>query len=96
MDTALGDGLGLEELVRRELREAGFTVEPTLVSAEGGLGVWLDPTRGVVITWGTSTDQLVKYATVRAAVLLALRTVLVEGGHQIREDSGGLELVVIS
>ncbi|MGW0809340.1 hypothetical protein [Nonomuraea sp. NPDC002799] len=96
MDTACSAGADLEQLVRRELTDAGFTVEPTLMSADGGLGVWHDPTRGVVVTWGTSADQLVKYATVRAAVQLALRIVLVEAGHEVREDIHGLELVVTS
>ncbi|NJP88385.1 hypothetical protein HCN51_02735 [Nonomuraea sp. FMUSA5-5] len=96
MDIATSAGQDLESAVRRELMDAGFTVEPSLMSADGGLGVWHDPTRGVVVTWGTSADQLVRHATIRSAVLLALRTVLVEAGHQVREDFNGLELVVTS
>ncbi|MEW9550802.1 hypothetical protein [Nonomuraea sp. NPDC050783] len=94
MDYASNAGRDLERLVRRELTEAGFTVEPSLLSADGGLGVWHDPTRGVIVTWGTSADNLVKYATVRSAVRLALRAVLVRAGHQVREDRNGMELVI--
>ncbi|MEV0389122.1 hypothetical protein [Nonomuraea sp. NPDC050643] len=96
MDTAFSAGPDLERLVRQELTDAGFTIEPSLMSADGGLGVWHDPTRGVVITWDTAADQLVKYATIREAVQLALRTILAEAGHQFREDFGGLELIVTS
>ncbi|MFB4274171.1 MULTISPECIES: hypothetical protein [unclassified Nonomuraea] len=96
MDVATSAGEDLERLVRRELTDAGFTVEPSLMSADGGLGVWHDPTRGVVVTWGTSADQLVKYGTIRAAVQLALRTVLADAGHQVREEFNGLELIVTS
>ncbi|WP_043620145.1 hypothetical protein [Nonomuraea candida] len=96
MDIVTSAGQDLERTVRRELTDAGFTVEPSLMSADGGLGVWHDPTRGVVITWGTSADHLVRHATIRAAVQLALRTVLADAGHQVREDFNGLELVVTS
>jgi hypothetical protein len=101
MDTDSTEGLDLEELVRQELRDAGFTVEPSLMSLDGGLGVWHDPTRGVVVSWGTSAEQrpanhLVKYATIRAAVQLALLTVLSEAGHHVKEDFSGLELIVTS
>lgn len=41
-------------------------------------------------------DRLVSHATIRAAVLLALRTVLAEAGHRVGEDFNGLELVVTS
>ncbi|UBU17566.1 hypothetical protein [Nonomuraea gerenzanensis] len=94
MDIATSAGQDLERAVRQELLDAGFTVEPSLMSADGGLGVWHDPTRGVVITWGTTADHLVRHATIRSAVLLALRTVLLEAGHQVREDFNGLELIV--
>jgi hypothetical protein len=101
MDTASAEGLDLEQLVRQELSAAGFTVEPSLMTVDGGLGVWHDPTRGVVVTWGTSAEQqpanhLVKYATIRAAVQLALLTVLAEAGHHVTEDFNGLELIVTS
>ncbi|MFI6994912.1 hypothetical protein [Nonomuraea wenchangensis] len=45
---------------------------------------------------GTAADRLVKYATVRTAVRLALRTVLVRAGHEVREDHDGAELVITS
>ncbi|QYC41252.1 hypothetical protein Nocox_18215 [Nonomuraea coxensis DSM 45129] len=96
MDDASKAGPDLELVVRRELTEAGFTVEPSLLSADGGLGVWHDPARGVIVTWGTAADRLVKYATVRSAVRLALRTVLVRAGHEVREDFDGTELVITS
>ncbi|WP_223167380.1 hypothetical protein [Nonomuraea sp. SYSU D8015] len=96
MDTASGAGPDLEQVVRRELTDAGFIVEPSLVSADGGLGVWHDPTRGVIVTWNTSAEGLVKYATVRTAVRLALRTVLIRAGHQVKEEFGGLELIITS
>ncbi|HEX4816856.1 MAG TPA: hypothetical protein VFV66_29290 [Nonomuraea sp.] len=96
MDTASGHGPALERLVRQELTDAGFTVEPSVMPADGGLGVWHDPARGVVVSWGTSAERLVKYATVRTAVRLALRSVLVRAGHQVREDRNGLELIITS
>jgi hypothetical protein len=89
-------GPDLEKVVRQELQEAGFTVEPSLMTADGGLGVWHDPSRGVIVTWGTSAQQLVRYETVRSAVRLALRTVLVRAGHQVKEELNGLELVITS
>lgn len=100
MDFARGDGPDLELVVRQELTDAGFNIEPSLLPVDGGLSVWHDPSRGVVIVWGPAgTDtaaHLVKYATIRTAVLLALRTVLARAGHQILEDQEGLELVVTS
>ncbi|MBF8185119.1 hypothetical protein ITP53_05070 [Nonomuraea sp. K274] len=96
MDSASIAGPDLERMVRQELTNAGFTIEPSLMPADGGLGVWHDPARGVVVTWGASSDRLVKYATVRSAVQLALRTVLADAGHQVEEDFDGLELVVTS
>ncbi|MGW4802043.1 hypothetical protein ACWEPC_57485, partial [Nonomuraea sp. NPDC004297] len=76
--------------------DAGFVVKPSPLSADGGLGVWHDPSRGVIISWDASADHLVSHATIRAAVLLALRTVLAEAGHRVGEDFNGLELVVTS
>ncbi|TMR93864.1 hypothetical protein [Nonomuraea basaltis] len=96
MDTASSDGPTLERLVRQELTDAGFTVESSLISVDGGLGVWHDPTRGVIVTWGTSAERLVKYATVRTAVQLALRAVLARAGHEVQEDFNGLELIITS
>ncbi|MFF4193845.1 hypothetical protein [Nonomuraea sp. NPDC001831] len=100
MDFARGDGPDLELVVRQELTDAGFDVEPSLPPVDGGLTVWLDPSRGVVVVWGPAgTDtaaRLVKYATIRTAVLLALRMVLAAAGHEIREDQEGMELVVTS
>ncbi|MFG1705775.1 hypothetical protein ACFLIM_21510 [Nonomuraea sp. M3C6] len=101
MDTASSPGPDLERLVRQELTDAGFTVEPSLSTADGGLGVWHDPTRGVVVTWGAPAarrpvSRLVRYATIRTAVQLALRTVLADAGHQITEDHDGQELIVTS
>ncbi|MFI7701195.1 hypothetical protein [Nonomuraea sp. NPDC049480] len=96
MDTASSAGRDLEELVRRELTAAGFTVEPSLLPADGGLGVWHDPLRGVIVTWGNTAEQLVKHATVRNAVQLALRTVLVRAGHQVKVEFDGLELIITS
>ncbi|MEV4804694.1 hypothetical protein AB0K18_32250 [Nonomuraea sp. NPDC049421] len=93
---ATAAGQDLERVVRQELTEAGFSVEPSLLAADGGLGVWHDPARGVVVTWGSSAEQLVRYSTIRDAVQLALRTVLVEAGHQVKEDFDGLELIVTS
>ncbi|GAA1639582.1 hypothetical protein GCM10009733_040910 [Nonomuraea maheshkhaliensis] len=96
MDIVTKAGEDLERVVRQELAEAGFTVEPSLMSADSGLGIWQDPARGVVIAWGASAEQLVKYATIRAAVQLALRTVLTDAGHQVRQDDNGMELIVTS
>ncbi|MEV5890521.1 hypothetical protein [Nonomuraea fuscirosea] len=96
MDIVTSAGEDLERVVRQELSEAGFTVEPSLMSADGGLGIWHDPARGVVIAWGASAEQLVKYATIRAAVQLALRTVLTDAGHQVRQDANDMELIVTS
>lgn len=96
MDTASSAGVGLEQVVRRELTDAGFTVERSLSPADGGLGVWHDPTRGVIVTWSHPAEQLMKHATVRTAVRLALWTVLVRAGHQVREEANGLELIIMS
>jgi hypothetical protein len=100
MNIASSDLADLERLVRQELTDAGFSVEPSLLSADGGLGVWHDPGRGVVVTWGAARHKtahhLVKYETIRTAVRLALRTVLAGAGHQVKEDYEGLELVVTS
>jgi hypothetical protein len=99
MDTALRHGVDLEQLVRQELTDAGFLVESSLLTADGGLGVWHEPGRGVVVTWGTAgkmTANLVKYETIRMAVRLALRAVLAQAGHQVSDDLGGLELIVTS
>ncbi|MFI9591651.1 hypothetical protein [Nonomuraea sp. NPDC052265] len=54
----------------------------------------------MVVVWGPAGTEtaarLVKYATIRTAVLLALRMVPAGAGHAIREDQEGLELVVTS
>ncbi|TDD40886.1 hypothetical protein E1286_33720 [Nonomuraea terrae] len=96
MDTALSAGQDLEQRVRRELTDAGFTVDASPASADGGLSVWHDPARGVVVAWDVAAGQLIRYGTVRAAVRLALRAVLIAAGHQVEEDRNGLELVVTS
>ncbi|NUO96861.1 MAG: hypothetical protein HOV96_14200 [Nonomuraea sp.] len=101
MDSAPSEVPDLELLVRQELTEAGFSVEPSLSAADGGLGVWHDPGRGVVVAWGAAArneavNHLVKYDTIRTVVRLALRAVLAKGGHQVTEDYEGLELIVIS
>ncbi|MFI6922777.1 hypothetical protein ACIBIZ_22740 [Nonomuraea spiralis] len=100
MDFARGDGTDLELTVRQELTDAGFNVEPSVLPIDGGLGVRLDPARGVVVAWswagGETAGHLVEVETIRTVVLLALRTVLARAGHQIREGQAGLELVVTS
>ncbi|MGN9842007.1 hypothetical protein ACTMTI_28155 [Nonomuraea sp. H19] len=96
MDTASVAGPDLERLVRQELSDAGFAVEPSMMAVDGGLGVWHDPTRGVIVTWGTSAERLVKYETVRTAVRLALLTVLAQAGHQVTDGFDGLELIITS
>ncbi|PZG15757.1 hypothetical protein [Nonomuraea aridisoli] len=96
MDTALGAAQDLEQRVRKELTDAGFTVDAGPAAADGGLAVWHDPARGVVVAWDVAAGQLMRYGTVRAAVRLALRAVLVAAGHQVEEDRDGLELIVTS
>ncbi|GAA3651698.1 hypothetical protein GCM10022224_013220 [Nonomuraea antimicrobica] len=96
MDIAPSTGPDLERAVRRELADAGFMVEPSPLSTDGGLEVWHDPARGVVVTWGSPAEQLVERSTIRAAVQLALRTVLAAAGHQVKEDLNGQELIVMS
>ncbi|WP_049574014.1 hypothetical protein [Nonomuraea sp. SBT364] len=92
-----GAGPDLERLVRRVLMDAGFTVEPAPVPADGGLSVWREPGRGVVIRWdlpalgdGAGGD------TIRVAVRLALRAVLSVAGFEVSEDGDRPEMVVLS
>ncbi|NRQ36261.1 hypothetical protein HII36_31165 [Nonomuraea sp. NN258] len=98
METASSDEVDLERQVRQALTDAGFAVEPSMAAEEGGLSVWHDPGRGVVVMWGTSAElsakDRVKYRNIRTAVRLALRTILAEAGYHVREDFDGLELIV--
>ncbi|WP_336205362.1 hypothetical protein [Nonomuraea sp. LPB2021202275-12-8] len=100
MDTASSAQPELEHLVRRMLIDAGFVVEPSTTPADGGLSVWPDPGRGVVIRWGVPGELPVKdrgrYDTIRTAVRLALRTILAAAGFVVEEEYGRPELVVVS
>ncbi|MFG1946823.1 hypothetical protein [Nonomuraea sp. NPDC048826] len=87
----------LETLVCRELRDAGFAVEPSRKPADGGLSVWRDPERGVVVRWSVPSGDPARHDTIRTAVRLALRTILGAAGFEVTEVAGpaGLaELVV--
>ncbi|SDJ82729.1 hypothetical protein SAMN05421874_103326 [Nonomuraea maritima] len=95
MDSALGAG-ELEARVRSVLSDAGFSVGPSPVSTDGGLSVWHDPARGVVVAWDATAGELTRYGIVRTAVRLALNAVLRHAGHHVEEDPNGLELVVTS
>ncbi|MEU4575699.1 MULTISPECIES: hypothetical protein [Nonomuraea] len=87
----------LERLVRRELIDAGFTIERAAAPADGGLSVWREPGRGVVVRWDVpARGDGARGATIRVAVRLALRTVLAEAGFEVSEDGDGAELVVLS
>lgn len=106
------DPANLEHLIRQELTNAGFTVEPPKPprsngpsgssghSGEGGLSLRREPGRGVVVSWEASPDlakaDMVKYETIRTAVQLALRTILAQAGFQVVGDFGGNEMLVIT
>ncbi|MEU7834047.1 hypothetical protein [Nonomuraea sp. NPDC049129] len=109
MNPARYDPADLEHLIRQELTNAGFTVEPPKPprsngpsgsSGEGGLSLRREPGRGVVVSWEASPDlakaDMVKYETIRTAVQLALRTILAQAGFQVVGDFGGNEMLVIA
>ncbi|MCA2226538.1 hypothetical protein [Nonomuraea aurantiaca] len=110
MNPARYDPANLERLIRQELTNAGFTVEPPKSprsngpsggpSGEGGLSLRREPGRGVVVSWEASPDlakaDMVKYETIRTAVQLALRTILAQAGFQVVGDFGGNEMLVIA
>lgn len=100
------DPANLENLIRHELTNAGFTVEPPKPprssgpSGDGGLSLRHVPGRGVVVSWEASPDlakaDTVKYETIRTAVQLALRTILAQAGFRVVGDFGGSEMLVIA
>ncbi|MEU4223190.1 hypothetical protein AB0F17_02745 [Nonomuraea sp. NPDC026600] len=109
MNPARYDPANLEHLIRQELTNAGFTVEPPKPSGsngpsgtpgDGGLSLRHEPGRGVVVSWEASPDlakaDTVKYETIRTAVQLALRTILVQTGFRVVGDFGGSEMLVIA
>ena len=103
------DPANLEHLIRQELTNAGFTVDPPKPpgsngpagpSGDGGLSLRHEPGRGVVVSWEASPDlaeaDMVKYETIRTAVQLALRTILAQAGFRVVGDFGGDEMLVIA
>jgi hypothetical protein len=88
----------LAERVRQELRAAGFVAE-LHPPADGGLHIWHDPGRGVVISWVPSTDpaaDTVSYQEIHAAVRLALQAVLRQAGYEVSPDNSSGEVVIVS
>lgn len=112
VNSARYDPANLEHLIRQELTNAGFTVEPpkpprsngpsgpSELPGEGGLSLRHEPGRGVVVSWEASPDlakaDTVKYETIRTAVQLALRTILAQAGFRAVGDFGGSEMLVIA
>lgn len=100
MNTAAIEGPELEHLVRRELAGAGFTVEPSVTPADGGLGVWHEPGRGVLVRWGAPDEPPIehqsRYDTLRTAVRLALRTILTDAGFVVEEEHEHPQLTVVA
>jgi hypothetical protein len=94
--SARSDAAALERLVRQELEEAGFAVEPRPLPAEGGLTVRHDPARGVVVSWGPAAgaagDDVARFPTIRNVVQLALRAVLTHAGYEVTAE--GAEVIV--
>jgi hypothetical protein len=91
------DGPDLERLVRRQLTDAGFTIEPFAVPADGGLSVCREPGRGVVVRWGVPVDgDRVRHDTIRNAVQLALRTILTDAGFRVLDCDDSETVVVAS
>lgn len=90
------DATVLESRVRHRLSEAGFTVERPEADGDGGLRVWHDPGRGVVVSWepdaAPGEEHAARYRLIRGAVRLALRTLLADDGCHVRED--GSQMVV--
>ncbi|MFC5815066.1 MULTISPECIES: hypothetical protein [Nonomuraea] len=84
----------LERLVCQELRDAGFAVAPSRKPSDGGLSVWCDPERGVVVRWSVPSGDPSRHDTIRTAVRLALRTILGAAGFEVAEVAGRAELVV--
>ncbi len=100
METAAIEGPELEHLVRRELAGAGYTVEPSVIPADGGLGVWHEPGRGVLVRWGAPdeppTEHRSRHDTLRTAVRLALRTILTDAGFVVEEEYEHPQLTVVA
>lgn len=100
MDTAAIEGPELEHLVRRELAGAGFTVEPSVEPADGGLGVRHEPGRGVLVRWSAPgeppTEHQSRHDTLRTAVRLALRTILTDAGFVVEEEYEHPQLTVVA
>ncbi|MGN9780702.1 hypothetical protein ACTMTF_04690 [Nonomuraea sp. ZG12] len=100
MDTAAIEGPELEHLVRQKLAGAGFTVEPSLIPADGGLGVWHEPGRGVLVRWGAPDEPPAEHRgrhdTLLTAVRLALRTILTDAGFVVEEECERPQLTVVS
>jgi hypothetical protein len=106
VNSAHDDPANLEQLIRQELTNAGFTVEPPRLPggngppADGGLVVRHEPGRGVVVSWEVSPDlalaDVVKYETIRTAVQLALRTILAHAGFRVVADFDGSKMLVIA
>jgi hypothetical protein len=106
VNSANDDPANLEQLIRQELTNAGFTVEPPRPPggngppADGGLVVRHEPGRGVVVSWEVSPDlalaDVVKYETIRTAVQLALRTILAHAGFRVVADFDGSKMLVIA
>jgi hypothetical protein len=84
----------LEHLVCRALRDAGFAVGPSRKPSDGGLSVWYDPERGVVVRWSVPSGDPARHDTIRTAVRLALRTILGAAGFVVVEVTGRTELLV--
>lgn len=96
MAQVCGDG-HLAQRVRQDLRRAGFVAEPE-PPVDGGLHVWRDPGRGVVISWMTAVEPTYDAATdskIREAVRLALRVVLTHAGYETGPDGANGEVIVV-
>ncbi|GIH95913.1 hypothetical protein ACFFMN_41720 [Planobispora siamensis] len=88
----------LIEQVRADLSRAGFVVDPAAVAVDGGVHVAHDARRGVVVSWATTaqmtTSDLAGHHHVRAAVHLALLTILTGAGYTVASDPASGEVIV--